>query len=191
MDACAVVEWQSVVRGRPNPLHFGIAARLKAAREGAALTGVRLSLDACLSRDTVLRIEDEGRVPQVDTVERLARVLGVSACHLAYGLPGEAGPVGDELACLGLGARLREARLSANFTRKGLARLAEITDTTIRGAEDGGRMLSVATGEALAKALGVSPCWLCYGQGPRELPPRVRRKPTTKTEAPRRVRAKG
>lgn len=165
-----------VAQGRPNPLHFKLPTRLRLAREAADFGGVRLSLDAGLSRATVLRIEDEGRIPGIDVVEKLARVLKVSPCQLAFGLAGGgASPHNESLACDGVGARLVQAREAKGWSRRALGRESQTSDTTIRLTEEGETMPSVATVEQLAKVLRVSPCWLAYGEGSMEPPPRRRK----------------
>src|SRR5580658_4318406 len=74
---------QSVTSGRRNPLHFGLPKRLRAARESADLGVAQLSLAAGLSDPVATKIE-RGQVPYLDTIEKLARVLKVSPCWLAY-----------------------------------------------------------------------------------------------------------
>lgn len=153
-----------VVRGRRNPVHYGLAKRLREARASAGVAPARLSLDAGLAKNTVLYIEDAGRVPLLDTVERLARVLKISPCILAYDV--DALPQGGEaLTCAAVGERLRQVRTARGQGLRALARAAAVTPTGISNIETGKAMPSVSTVEALAKALGCDPCWLAYGAG--------------------------
>ena len=69
------------------------------------------------------------------------------------------------LACASVGMRLLEARAERGLNLRALARLADLVPTSITNIEDGSSTPTVATAEQLAKALGVSPCWLAYGEG--------------------------
>lgn len=152
-----------VIRGRRNPIHYGLPKRLRAAREAAGIAPARLSLDAGLAKDTVFRI-DAGRVPLLDTVERLAQVLKISPCILAYNV--YAAPLeGGALACAAVGQRLLQARTARGFSRNALGKLSGLSHTALGNIEDKGHMPSVGTVEALAKALRCDPCWLAYGAG--------------------------
>lgn len=124
--------------------------------------------------NTVRHLErKQGHVPRVDTVERIARALGLAPSFLAYGLDGECKPTGA-LDSAAVGARLRALRLDRGLTMRALARLAGLTDTAVRTTETGTTVPSVATVEALANALAVSPGWLAYAVGPMDAPRRRR-----------------
>ncbi|MBL8633639.1 MAG: helix-turn-helix transcriptional regulator [Myxococcales bacterium] len=79
----------AVVRKRPIPSGTaGLPERLREAREAMYLSQSKLSLLAGLGRITVHNIEErrtQGNVGIV-TVEKLAKVLRVSPCWLAYGV---------------------------------------------------------------------------------------------------------
>lgn len=83
-----------MVRKRPNPSGAaGLPERLREARESLYLSQSKLSLLAGLGRITVHNIEErrtQGNVGIV-TVEKLAKVLRVSPCWLAYGVGSSAG----------------------------------------------------------------------------------------------------
>jgi transcriptional regulator with XRE-family HTH domain len=158
-----------VTRGRRKPLHETLPERLKRAREGAGLESRPLSLQAGLADSTVWTIETEGRIPRIDTAERIARALGVSPCYLAYGVEGAALAPDDELRSAGCGERLRQLRERCGLSLRALAGAAKTSDTTVRLTETGETIPSVATAEALAVALGCSPCWLAYAEGPSPL----------------------
>ncbi|MBL9005943.1 MAG: helix-turn-helix transcriptional regulator [Myxococcales bacterium] len=147
-----------------RPLHFGLARRLRSARLAVDLGGQPLSLAAQLASTAVRSIEVEGRVPSVEAVEKLAAVLRVSPCFLAFGVerPFDERAVGriSELP-----ARLRFAREQSGLSQNALAKAAGVARTMIGYIESGATMPSVATIELLASALRVSPCWLAFAEG--------------------------
>jgi len=98
-----------------------IGKRLKTARELQGLSARKVSAMAELSLETAHSIETTGRMPAIDTCERLARVVHVSPCWLAYG----AEPV----------RRAYNYRRAPGFTA--LRRAADL-DATLRG--EGGRI---------------------------------------------------
>jgi transcriptional regulator with XRE-family HTH domain len=80
--------------GRPIVVRFvsnlapgasGIAARLKLARSHAKLTIRALASAAGVASSAITDTEIGNRIPRADTIEKIARALGVSACWLAYG----------------------------------------------------------------------------------------------------------
>ena len=160
-----------MVRGSPNPKHFGLPARLRKTRAQSGLTCMAAAATVGVSDATVRQVERGERIPTVGTIAKLAAALGVSAPWLAYGL-GETG-ANSAATCEGMGERLRSIRTERGYTRTDLARMADRKPPTIAAIEDGGQS-GVDTIEALAKALGVSPGWLAYGLGPMELPARRR-----------------
>ena len=157
-----------MVRGRPNPLYFGLPARLKRSRENLSFNSVAAA--AGLSDgNTIFQLERKpGHIPRIDTVERVAYGLGLSPSFLAYGIESEVGSSGDELRCKGVAGRLHATRTARGLTMRALARAAGLTDTAVRSTETGSSMPTLATVEAFANALGVSPGWLAYGIGPAE-----------------------
>ena len=76
-----------VVRSVSNlaPGASGIAARLKLARSHAELTIRALASAAGVASSAITDTEIGNRIPRADTIEKIARALGVSACWLAYG----------------------------------------------------------------------------------------------------------
>jgi transcriptional regulator with XRE-family HTH domain len=154
---------------------MGLAARLKTARKTAALNRQSVTQRAKLSDvSAVLGMEQGQRIPRLDTVERVAYGLGLSPAFLAYGIDEDASQPTEGLRCEGVASRLRETRLARGLTMRALARAAGLTDTAVRSTETGASMPGIATVEAFAIALGVSPGWLAYGLGPMELPGRRR-----------------
>ena len=161
----------AVVRGRRNPLHFGFPLRLCRARKAADMSRSALSLAVGMDRGTASELEGGGRVPRVDTVEKLARVLNVSPCHLAFGLEQPCEPVAGLLSA-DLPGRLSQLRRERGFSRRELGRKSETSDNFIQMTETAATVPNIAKVEQLAKALGVSPCWLAFGLGPQVLPAR-------------------
>ena len=171
-----------MVRGRRNPLYFGLPVRLKTARQNLSFDSVALA-SGLTDGSTVLHLErKQGHVPRLDTVERVAYALGLSPAFLAYGIEAEASQPSAGWRCEGVASRLRETRTARGLTMRALARAAGLTDTAVRSTETGTSMPSIATVEALAVALGVSPAWLAFGEGPMTLPPR--RKAAAATQEP-------
>ena len=161
-----------MVRGSPNPKHFGLAARLKRARKQSGLTRRGLARAAGLSDSIIGYVETERHFPAVGKIAQLAAALSVSAAWLAYGL-GEQCVADPAATCDGMGARLQAARMSQSQTKASLGRLADLSAPSIGQIENGGQA-GVQTIEALATALHVSPAWLAYGVEPQALPARRR-----------------
>ena len=189
MLEAAVLPPAPVTPGHRNPLHIGLPLRLRKARRASGLSTRAVGRGAGLTHGTISHIEGGAVSVGADTVEKLARVLGVSPCWLAFGIegdrvfrqkvpggasaPGTAPPPATDptpgpLACTGLAARLIAAR-GEELSRLALAKASGISHTTI-GHIETGRAAGVDVVEALAVALEVSPCWLAYGvgQGPQE-----------------------
>ncbi len=161
----------AVVRGRRNPQHHAFALRLARARKAADMSGAALSLAVGMTSNTAWSLEAGVRIPRVDTVEKLAKVLHVSPCMLAYGIEQPCEPVAESLSA-GLPARLAQLRQERVFSHRELGRLAGMSHNFVRKTETGATVPTIANVEALAHALKVSCCWLAYGVGDRDLPPR-------------------
>lgn len=159
-----------VVRGRQNPLHWKFPERLKRARKAAGLTSQALSLAAKMGKGGEALLESAHGVPRLLTVERLADLLRVSPAYLAFGLdvPWEAA---DAPRSAGVAERARAARELRGFSQREVDRRTEDAAGTIRAVESG-TMPTLKTIEKIARALAVSPAWLAFGIGPRELPRR-------------------
>ncbi len=183
MAEAAMVTSRPVTSGHKNPLHFGLPLRLKKTREAAGLTAVHVAKIAKVSNQTIHDIEDgaKGKAPRVDTIEAIARALGVEACWLAFGVqgrkrfrlrvPGGAPPDGQPHCGQQQGqggdlpARLAAVRQARGLSRLALGRLSKTSDTTVRQIETGRSVPGVDVVERLAGALDVAACWLAYGQG--------------------------
>lgn len=164
-----------VVRGRKNPLHYGLARRLKRTRRASKLTRQRLAVLAGISHSTVAEIEDGQQVPGISVVVRIAAALNVSASSLAFS-GSSAAPAVPCASVELIGSRLTRLRTARGFSRKALARAVGLSDTAIRHSEEGRHLPGLETIEQLARVLGAAPGWLAFGEGE---PPEV---PTTTTE---------
>lgn len=133
------------------------------------MTGASLSTAIGMHRAAASGLEAGGRVPRVDTVEKLAKVLGVSPCYLAYGVELPC-PSTAEMQVSGLPQRLSAVRDERGLSRLELGRLSGTSHTFVRMTETGTTVPNIAKVEQLAKALNVSVCWLAYGIGRPELP---------------------
>ena len=169
--SCSTCYAAAMVRGSPNPKHFGLPARLRQTRTHADQTRMALATSAGVSDATVRQVEQDARMPSVGTIAKLAAALGVSAPWLAYGLGDSAPDPGA--SCDGMGQRLQTVRIERGLTKAALARMVELKAPSLSQIENGGQS-GVDTVERIAKALGVSPGWLAYGVGPMLLPPRRR-----------------
>jgi transcriptional regulator with XRE-family HTH domain len=156
-----------MTRGKANPLHTKLPARLRRCRKSRKLSGSALSTAAGVGRHAVLQIEAGTRVPRLPMLERLADALQVSSGWLAFGIPGD-WEAAAELRCAGLERRFSEARQALGLSNKDLGRRSETSPAEVRLIERGG-MPTLGTIEKLSQALYVSPAWLAYGLGPREL----------------------
>ena len=63
----------------------GLSRRLRLAREHAGMTQRALAAKSRCTNSTIIEVEAGKRMPQIDTIEVLARALGVTAGWLAYG----------------------------------------------------------------------------------------------------------
>lgn len=141
-----------------------------------------LAQKAGASDATVGYLETDQRLATVATLARLAAALGCSAAYLAYGLD-VVPPHGSPATCDDMSARLQAVRVEQGHTKASLARLADVTPGTVADIESGGQA-KVSTVETLAQALGISPAWLAFNQGPQVLPPRRRGRPPAQSADP-------
>lgn len=148
--------------------------RLRRARRAAGLTALVLSQAAHVGKSLVSILEGGGgRVPRLDTVELLAVALSLSPSFLAFGIELPYEPA-TELRSKGFAARLSEARRERGLSMRAVDKRAGISPGSTRSLE-AGTMPSLDTLELIATSLGVSPAWLAFGEGPRELPRRTHR----------------
>lgn len=161
-----------LTRGRKNPTHWKLPERLRRARKKRQLSTAALSRAAGAGPNTVAQLEAGDRLPRLPMLERIADVLELSAGYLAFGQQ-EVWVPAEELRCKGLSARLIAARAARGLSLREVDRRAGTTAGTIRAIEAGGQP-TLDTLESLAAALAVSPAWLAFGLGRRDLPRRRR-----------------
>jgi len=94
--------WLAYGQGREDAVQAestvdGIGQRVETARRSRGLSRQALGNAAGLTGQTVANIEVHGMLPRVDTVEMLAKVLGVEASWLAFG--GEARRFSEDPIC--------------------------------------------------------------------------------------------
>lgn len=147
---------------------------MRKARKRAGLTRTALAQKVGGDQTTALDIETSQRIPTVRTIARLASALSVSSGWLGFGL-GADHIDGPAATTEGMGTRLAAVRLERELTKAALARLVDLAPSAYAKIEHGGQT-GVDVLEALAKALSVSPAWLAFGEGLRELPKRRRAK---------------
>lgn len=162
-----------MVRGRKNPLYFGFAERLRRARRAAEWSLAELARAAGSTAPTILALERGERCPRVDTAEKLALALAVSPSQLAFGIAPVAKPQ-TKTAHGGLAKRLGAMRALRGLSMRELEQRADAAGNLVRNTEAGRSLPTLRTIEQLAKALGVSPAWLAYGEGPMDAPTRRR-----------------
>lgn len=172
-----------MVRGRKNPRHFGLALRLRQAREQSGLKKSPLAQRAGLAAATERDIESGARLPTVSTIARLAAALSVSPGWLAYGI-GDAGIGGVKTAMntAGMGLRLQVRRTQHGISKAALARRVGLSPTALANIESGAQS-GVDVVEELARVLGVSPAWLAFGQMPQVAPEPRRGRPPAQSPA--------
>lgn len=173
-----------VTRGRKNELWKGLGARLRMTRVRAALTPAALCREAKLGSSVVASVEHLEHVPMVDTVERLALVLGVPPGWLAYGADGyepfvpkrprrplppddpapfsHRAPVQNRSASCA--ERVASARSATGLSMRTLSQAAGLSVQTWSKIENGTATPKVDSLERMAVALDVAPAWLAYGE---------------------------
>jgi len=161
-----------MVRGSPNPLYFGLPARLRRVRKQVGLRRSALGYKVGRDSEVTAKVEAGVRIPTVRTLARLASALGVAPGWLGYGL-GEPQSTGVVATTDGMGIRVAAVRVERGLTKAALARLVSLSPSSFAKIENGGQT-GVDVLESLAKALGVSPAWLAFGEGPREIPKKRR-----------------
>lgn len=174
-----------VPSGIKNPLSKRLAFRLSELRCSKNLASTAIAEAADISRSAAHHVEDERHIPRLDTVEAIATALNVSPTYLAFGFEGtlvhkERRPrpplPPDQPEVLlakrpslerwkGIGERLRLARMASGQSLRDLTRIAKISPQGILLIENGVSVPRVSTAEEIARAVGVSPGWLAFGEG--------------------------
>lgn len=144
--------------------------RMRAARAAAGLSQVALSQATGLDRAAISFLERAERCPDLSTLVRVGRALGVAPSELLKGVgegtirfdrPSYEGVSAEPAARLG--ANLRAARIQARLSQETLGYEAEVDRAAISVYERGGRGPNLRTVLKLARALGVRPTALLDG----------------------------
>lgn len=192
-SSCPVGNWtpapepeqgSPVAQGRKNPLWLGFAARLTRARVRAGLTRNGLAKLAGCSIKSVIRSETGVNIPLIGLVEKWATALGLSPIWLAFGPDGglpfrqrqtnvrsrrvelpEAVPRPHPavLRSRGVAARLLHTRKARRFAISDVSTAANLNPQAVTFIERRGTLPRLDTLEAIARAMGVAPGWLAYG----------------------------
>ncbi|MHB8491946.1 MAG: helix-turn-helix domain-containing protein [Solirubrobacteraceae bacterium] len=151
-------------------LRFG--ERLRGYRKQAGLSQLTLAQRAGVDLAAVSFLERARRAPNLGTLVRVARAVGVSPAALiadgdtpatidhAAGTA-KAGENGDPL--VRFGANLRRARIQAGMSQEMLSRGASLDRAAISIIERGGRSANLRTVLKLSRALGLAPEMLLDG----------------------------
>lgn len=201
-DAGETLQLAQVTSGRKNPLWFKLPERLKGAREARGINANEIARRAGIGNTTTARIERGERTPQIDTVERIARALGVEPCWLAFGLDGDK-PFNLKSKCTkpetdvpaiceivmtsaytGVAKRLTDRRSALGLSLRQVGTAAGISYQTVNLIECGEAIPKVDSLHRLAIALDVAPCWLAYGVGEPPSDPAVGSRPLDTQSAP-------
>jgi transcriptional regulator with XRE-family HTH domain len=144
--------------------------RMRAARAAAGLSQVALSEATQLDRAAISFLERAERCPDLSTLVRVGRALGVTPSELLKGVGEGTGrfdrPSYDGVSAepaARLGANLRAARLQAELSQETLGYDAEVDRAAISVYERGGRGPNLRTVLKLARALGMRPTALLDG----------------------------
>jgi transcriptional regulator with XRE-family HTH domain len=144
---------------------------LRRARARAGLTQAQLSSVAPLDRAAISRLECGERAPDMPTLLRICRALGVTPADLLRGVGGSISVranarrkdgVGGNPATV-FGANLKWARARAGFSQERLALDAKVDRAAISVYENGGRQPNLRTVLKLATKLDVRPGLLFRG----------------------------
>lgn len=185
LTGSATAQRRFVTRGRKNPLWLGLSRRLEEATKAANMNLLAVAKLSGYAPSTVWAVARGGSEPTIETAERIATAVGVSACWLAFGDEGpepfvqkraregrqsanamsEAGTTAFEAAYAGVGARLRIRRETLGLSLRGLAEAAGISYQQIANIEAATHIPKVDSIHRLSVALDVAPCWLAYGVG--------------------------
>jgi transcriptional regulator with XRE-family HTH domain len=144
--------------------------RMRAARASAGLSQVALSEATQLDRAAISFLERAERCPDLSTLVRVGRALGVTPSELLRGVgegtthferPSYEGVSAEPAARLG--ANLRAARIQAELSQEALGYEAAVDRAAISVYERGGRGPNLRTVLKLSRALGMRPTALLDG----------------------------
>lgn len=147
------------------------ARNLVRSREHADLSQAEVAQRADLEPTHVSILEHAGRIPQIDTVIRLAGAIGTEPGELLRGMtwrPSQRreGTLVNELsAAEQLGRNLHRLRRKAGLAQEELALRASLHHTTVGAIEAGRTNARMSTLEKLAQGLGAQVAELLEGTG--------------------------
>lgn len=163
-----------------NPRSLDFPTRLCKALKAAKLSPRAAALKAGFSPRFVGLIIAQQSVTTIESIARLANVLGVSASWLGYGMGPR--PCETTESSEGMGKRLHAMRTAQGLSLNELARRSGKHQESISAIEQGGQTRA-DTLEALARELSCSPAWLAFGTEPKFLPERRGRPPRSAAQA--------
>lgn len=144
----------------PTELLQTLSANLKVLRERGNWSTRALAEQAKLGRRTVQRIEQgEFKTVTLDTVDRLARALGVKTASLLSARP-LSHKVGDRLVQDVMVENLVAARTSREWSQETLSQCSGVSRYVIARIETQAVSPDLSTLERLAEAMRVSTRWL-------------------------------
>lgn len=182
-DGADVSHLPDVTSGKKNPLWYTLPGRLKLGRTQCGASSRTIALAAGLTPSTATRMENGEVTPQIDTVEKIAKAIGVQPCWLAFGYDGDK-PFREKVSrpdkshtdiklitaedatnSALVGKRLQYRRKALNLSLRQVGTAAGISYQTVNLIECGEAVPKVDSLHRLAIALDVAPCWLAYGVG--------------------------
>lgn len=144
---------------------------MRETRRRAGLSQIDLSIRADLDRAAVSFLERAERAPDLTTIVRVARAVGVRPAALLHGIGPASGargprdPDGELAPAVRFGINLRWARERASISQEALANNAHVDRAAISVFERGKRNPNLRTLLRLARALDVPPAVLLRGVG--------------------------
>ena len=145
----SIVNWRMKKHAQAFLAHFwdapGLPARLRAARERAGLTQEGLAEAAGVSTGLIGQLESAATLPSLPTIERLARALGVSPCHLLVDDP-DLQRVTESLSFTPADFLACDGRFAEQFAPVGRAEWTDVMRAKLGldGADPGDRDLALA-----------------------------------------------
>lgn len=132
----------------------GLGDKVRALREDKGLTLEELGRQLDLSVTYISEIEVGERTPSIQTLQKISRFFGVPVSLFLH----------MEGKLLTTGKKIRSTRETKGMTQKQLAGAADVSPGLIAQLELGKVQPSLKTIERIAKALGVSTCYLILEQ---------------------------
>lgn len=158
--------------GTLRHVSLGYGRRLAEARAFRGLSQVDLARWANVRASLVIECEKGVRLPDPDASAAFCRVLGLRSAWLENGeAPMLADPEAERRRVEAdtdprhVAARIREARMSREWSQAKLAGQIHVADAMLADFETGARVPDIVSLELMADALGVRVPWLAEGRG--------------------------